>query len=683
MSRWLLAALAAVAPISSFEDDFERADGAVGGAWLVGAPTGPGPVVDGGMVTQGEASNFWESLVWSEPLGGDAIWLEVDMADAAQDLMLVLHHDGQGADSPAENNGYGLRWQPFDQRVTVLENGEYRGPHPTSGGPYSGPHTVRAEWDGVDHLTVLVDGTPVMEWTDEDTTLGGPERRRVGVMFPPINAPVDIDAIRAGTLDEPASASADPPPPATDAPGDGRRRSPRRRSRRHRRPRPPPRRRPPSQDRPAPPATVTTGTANEFLPDRDLDECISALPQPDCGSESQGGWRQVAIFGLLAAALAFIAWRIVRSARRRQSGPRPMTPDEFRRRGHELIDWIADYVEGVEKRPVAPPVAPGDVRRQLPAHPPAAPESWDAVMADLDGVIVPGIVHWQHPSFFAYFPSNTTYPSILGELVAAGLGVQGMSWVTSPACTELETLVLDWMVELLGLPERFRSDSAAGGGVIQGSASEATLTAILAARWRATGGAVNTDGDTTRLVAYATSQAHSSIEKGLRIAGVGTDHLRTVAHDESFAMRPEALAEAIAADRAAGLVPFFVCATRGTTSSMAFDPTPALGDDLRRCRGVAARRRGDERHRRPGAGASLGQRRAGARRQLLHEPAQVDGRQLRLRPVLDGRSRGPARRPQHPPRVPPLGRRRDRVRRSTTATGRCRSDAGSGRSSCG
>ena len=141
-----------------------------------------------------------------------------------------------------------------------------------------------------------------------------------------------------------------------------------------------------------------------------------------------------------------------------------MTPEEFRRRGHELIDWIADYVEGLEKRPVSPSVAPGDVRRRLPPHPPTSPETWDAVMADVDEVVVPGIVHWQHPSFFAYFPSNTTYPSILGELLAAGLGVQGMSWVTSPACTELETLVLDWMVELLGLPDRFRSDERATGG---------------------------------------------------------------------------------------------------------------------------------------------------------------------------------------------------------------------------
>ena len=162
-------------------------------------------------------------------------------------------------------------------------------------------------------------------------------------------------------------------------------------------------------------------------------------------------------------------------------------------------------------------------------------------MADVDDVIVPGIVHWQHPSFFAYFPSNTSYPSILGELLSAGLGVQGMSWVTSPACTELESLMLDWMVELLDLPDRFRNDSAAGGGVIHGSASEATLVAILAARWRATGGAVNADGDTSRLVAYATAQAHSSVEKGLRIAGIGTDRLRTVAHDERFAMRPDAL----------------------------------------------------------------------------------------------------------------------------------------------
>lgn len=249
-----------------------------------------------------------------------------------------------------------------------------------------------------------------------------------------------------------------------------------------------------------------------------------------------------------------------------------MTPDEFRQHGHALIDWIAEYLEGVERFPVASPVAPGQVRASLPEHPPATPESFTDVLADLDRVVMPGITHWQHPSFFAYFPANTSYPAILGELAASGLGVQGMSWVTSPACTEVETLMLDWMQELLGLPARFRSTSAHGGGVIQGSASEATLSSVLAARWRATGGAVNSSGDTSRLCAYATSQAHSSIEKGLRIAGIGTDRLRIVPHDEQFAMRPDELRRLIEEDLAAGLVPFWACATLGTTSSMAIDP---------------------------------------------------------------------------------------------------------------
>jgi aromatic-L-amino-acid decarboxylase len=253
-----------------------------------------------------------------------------------------------------------------------------------------------------------------------------------------------------------------------------------------------------------------------------------------------------------------------------------MTPEEFRIAGHELVDWIATYLETIEERPVGAAVQPGDVRRTLPPHPPSSPEPWRDVLADVDDKLAPGLVSWQHPHFYAYFPANTSYPSILGDLLAAGLAQQGMSWVTSPACTEVETLMLDWMVELLGLPPRFASTSERGGGVIQGSASEATLTAILAARWRATGGRVNDDGDTTRLVAYATAQAHSSIEKGLRIAGIGTDRLRVVPHDEAFAMRPDALGELMAADRDRGLVPFFVCSTHGTTSSMAFDPTPVI-----------------------------------------------------------------------------------------------------------
>lgn len=253
-----------------------------------------------------------------------------------------------------------------------------------------------------------------------------------------------------------------------------------------------------------------------------------------------------------------------------------MNADEFRQQGKALIDWVADYLETVESRPVTSSVQPGDVRAQLPEHPPTEAEPFAAVLADMDRVIVPGLTHWQHPNFFAFFPGNSSYASILGELASAGLGVQGMSWVTSPACTEVETLMMDWMVDLLGLPERFRSTSEHGGGVIHGSASEATLASILAARWRVSNGSINRLGDTTHLVAYATSQAHSSIEKGLRIAGIGTEQLRIVAHDEQFAMRPDAFAEQVAADLAAGLTPFWVCCSRGTTSSMAFDPTAAI-----------------------------------------------------------------------------------------------------------
>ena len=252
-----------------------------------------------------------------------------------------------------------------------------------------------------------------------------------------------------------------------------------------------------------------------------------------------------------------------------------MTPDEFRRNGYQLVDWVADYLDGVEQRRVSPDVVPGDIRALLPAHAPTGPEPFSQVLADVDDIVLRGLTHWQHPAFFAYFPANTSHSSILAELLTAGLGVNGMNWVTSPACTELETLMLDWMRELLDLPERFDS-SGDGGGVIQGSASEATLVAILSARWRATGGRVNADGDTTSLVGYCTDQAHSSIVKGMRIAGIGAQRLRIIDHDESFAMRPDALLRAVEDDVAAGLTPFFVCSTHGTTSSMAFDPTSEI-----------------------------------------------------------------------------------------------------------
>jgi aromatic-L-amino-acid decarboxylase len=254
-----------------------------------------------------------------------------------------------------------------------------------------------------------------------------------------------------------------------------------------------------------------------------------------------------------------------------------MTPDEFRRHGHALIDWIADYVATVGDGPVSAAVAPGEIRALLPEHPPATPEPFEAVLADLDRVVVPGLTHWQHPSFFAYFPCNSSFPSVLGELASAGLGVNGMLWATSPAATELETLMLDWMQELLGLPERFRS-TGPGGGVIQGTASEATLCALLAARERVTSGATNRAGVTGGLVVYTTAHAHSSVEKGCRIAGIGSDHLRHVDVDDTYAMRADALAAAIAADRAAGLTPMAVVASVGTTSSMAVDPVPAIAE---------------------------------------------------------------------------------------------------------
>ncbi|HSL84513.1 MAG TPA: pyridoxal-dependent decarboxylase, partial [Thermoanaerobaculia bacterium] len=251
-----------------------------------------------------------------------------------------------------------------------------------------------------------------------------------------------------------------------------------------------------------------------------------------------------------------------------------MTSDEFRRWGKALVDWIADYREGIERLPVLSQVEPGEVRRRLPPEPPETGEGFDAVLADLSEIVLPGITHWQHPSFFAYFPSNASYPSVLGELASAGLGVQGMLWATSPAATELETHVMDWLVSALDLPAGFRSGSD-GGGVIQDTASSAALCALVAARERAReGGAAVAAGG---LTAYASTQAHSSIEKAVRIAGLGAGGLRLIEVDEGLRLRPDALAAAMAADRAAGRIPVFVCATVGTTSSLAVDPVAEIG----------------------------------------------------------------------------------------------------------
>jgi len=248
-----------------------------------------------------------------------------------------------------------------------------------------------------------------------------------------------------------------------------------------------------------------------------------------------------------------------------------MTPDEFRRHGHAMVDWIANYYSRVESFPVLSQVKPGEIRAALPAKPPQNGESFDAMLKDVERIILPGITHWQSPNFFAYFPSNTSGPSILGDLLSSGLDVQGMLWSTSPACTELETHVLDWLVSMLGLPNKFLSSSS-GGGVIQDTASSAALCALLAARERATNYTSNKKGCDGRLVAYASTQTHSSLEKAAMIAGIGVENLRLIEVDEKFAMRPDALARQIEADKSAGLVPCFVCATVGTTSSNAMDP---------------------------------------------------------------------------------------------------------------
>lgn len=255
-----------------------------------------------------------------------------------------------------------------------------------------------------------------------------------------------------------------------------------------------------------------------------------------------------------------------------------MSAAEFRARGREVIDWIASYMEGLERgdagRPVLSQVAPGDVYRSMPEHAPQRAEAWSEILGDIDRVVMPGVTHWQSPDFFAYFPANASGPAILGDLLASGLGVNGFLWQTCPSITEVEMRVLDWLAEMTGLPEAFtsRGNRGPGGGVIQGTASDAALVAMVAARQRVVGDRV-VDG----LVAYSSSQAHSSIAKAAMVAGLGRDGVRAIGVDAQLAMRAEALEAAIRADRAAGGKPFLVCATVGTTSTGAVDPLGSIG----------------------------------------------------------------------------------------------------------
>ena len=253
----------------------------------------------------------------------------------------------------------------------------------------------------------------------------------------------------------------------------------------------------------------------------------------------------------------------------------PLDLEAFRRNAYALVDWIADYLSGLDSRPVREPAGPGDVRAKLPDLAPERPESFQAVLADLDRVVAPGLTHWQHPGWFAYFPAQSSPPSVLGELAAAGIGIQGMLWSTSPAATEIESHVLDWLVDLLGVPQQWKT-TGPGGGVLQSGASGSTHTALVVAReeCRKRTGAAAED-----MVAYTSSHAHSSIEKGARMAGLG--HIRLLETDREFAVRPEALAGAIAADRGAGLAPAFVCSAVGTTGTTGVDPVRRFGEIAR------------------------------------------------------------------------------------------------------
>ena len=246
-----------------------------------------------------------------------------------------------------------------------------------------------------------------------------------------------------------------------------------------------------------------------------------------------------------------------------------MTPEEFRRHGYAVVDWVANYLETVEDHPVLPQVEPGAVAAMMPHAAPEDPEDFASLLDDLDRVVMPGVTHWQSPNWFAYFPANASPPSMLAELAAAGLAQQGMLWSTSPAATEIEARVLDWLVDLMGLPEAWKS-AGPGGGVIQMSASDATHTALVVARHDRRDEAPVED-----MVVYVSNQAHSSIEKGATVAGIG--HCRLVDVDDVFAMDVEALRATVIEDIEAGLLPIAVVSAIGTTATTAVDDTEAVG----------------------------------------------------------------------------------------------------------
>lgn len=263
--------------------------------------------------------------------------------------------------------------------------------------------------------------------------------------------------------------------------------------------------------------------------------------------------------------------------RRPAAGLGDMSAEEFRHYGHQLIDWVADYLSHPERYPVLSANQPGDVKKALPDGPPVAGESFDQVLADLDRVILPGTTHWNHPGFFAYFSTSASAPGILGELISAALNVNSMLWRTSPSATELEEVTLDWLRQMIGLPDAF-------SGVLYDTASISTLCAIAAAREAAIGpvghveGLVGTAANAARLRLYTSEHAHSSIEKAAMTLGIGQAGVKKIPADADFRMDVEALNQAIAADRAEGWAPFCVVPTVGTTSSTSIDPVAPVAD---------------------------------------------------------------------------------------------------------
>jgi aromatic-L-amino-acid decarboxylase len=250
-----------------------------------------------------------------------------------------------------------------------------------------------------------------------------------------------------------------------------------------------------------------------------------------------------------------------------------MDNNSFREEAHRLVDWMADYFEDIEQYPVKPDTQPGDIGAQLPGKAPDHSEAFDKIFEDFNDIIMPGMTHWESPNFMAYFPANKSYPSVLAEMLTATLGAQCMSWVTSPAAAELEERMMIWLEDMIGLPETFT-------GVIQDTASTATLTALLMAREKITDFKVNESGFTAKetYTVYCSAQTHSSIEKGIKIAGFGRQNLRNIAVDESYAMDPKALEKAIRDDVEQGNKPACVVATLGTTGSTAIDPLPEIAD---------------------------------------------------------------------------------------------------------